>query len=73
MTKPDQWKGRQMYPRDTVSSKKLDRLSDRLDRRIDHGKEVMQAKIVSLNERIAALEAAHRHLHVLVSPPPPED
>ncbi len=31
----DQWKGRQMYPKDTVSQKKLDRVADRLERRID--------------------------------------
>ncbi len=64
MTK-DQWKGRQMYPKDTVSQKKLDRVDDRLTRRIDLTNEKIHRKVVQLNERIAALEKAHEHLHVI--------
>ncbi len=54
-----------MYPKDTVSQKKLDRVDDRLTRRIDHQKEMLQKKIIEVNERLAALEKAHEHLHVI--------
>jgi len=60
MTKQDEWKGRQMYPRDTVSQKKLDRVDDRLTRRIDHQKERLQKFVIEFNKALQALEAAKR-------------
>ncbi len=52
----DQWKGRQLYPKDTVSQKKLDRQTDRLDKRIDHAKGLFGSRIRALEERVRALE-----------------
>ncbi len=54
MTK-DEWKGRQLYPKDTVSQKKLDRVDDRLTRRIDHQKErnhKLQQEVADLRQKL---------------------
>ncbi len=54
MTK-DEWKGRQLYPKDTVSQKKLDRVDDRLTRRIDHQKErnhKLQSEVADLQQAV---------------------
>ncbi len=58
----DKWKGRQLYPKDTVSQKKLDRVDDRLTRRIDHQKEQLHRKVTELNQALADLRAEMLHL-----------
>ncbi len=53
---PDKWRGRQLYPKDTVSQKKLDRVDDRLSRRID----LLKTKNNDLKVLIADLQNEFR-------------
>ncbi len=62
MTNPDKWRGRQMYPKDTVSQKKLDRVDDRSNRRID----LLKTKHHDLTARVGDLENEIRLLHKLL-------
>ncbi len=66
MTEPkDKWRGRQLYPKDTVSQKKLDAVDDRSNRRIDLLKvkvNDLQAKLGGLELEIRAWSAAVRKL-----------
>ncbi len=50
---PDQYKGRQMYPKDTVTRKQMDRQDDRQTRRVD----LHRDRLERLIERVVKLEA----------------
>ncbi len=48
----DPYKGRQMYPKDTVTQKQLDRKVDRVEYRLDHYK----ARVRALTEDVRILQ-----------------
>ncbi len=54
----DKYMGRQMYPKDTVTRKQMDRQDDRQTRRID----LQGDKIHKLKLRIGELEAAWQRI-----------
>ncbi len=58
----DKYLGRQMYPKDTVTRKQMDRQDDRQTRRIDLWKE----KHNRLDGRLAALEIKLARLTVMI-------
>ncbi len=51
----DVYRGRQMVPKDTVSQKKMDRQVDRLDKRIDHFKQLFAARLSELQSSVDLL------------------
>ncbi len=51
-----------MYPKDTVSQKKLDRVDDRSNRRID----LLKTKHHDLTVRVATIENEVRELHKML-------
>ncbi len=59
----DQWKGKTAYPRDVATKRHVDRVQDRLDRRVDlHGD-----KVERLKSHVSDLEKQIRDLTVLVT------
>jgi len=56
----DKYMGRQMYPKDTVTRKQMDRQDDRQTRRVDHLKErhlQLKAQLAEFATRVSRLEA----------------
>ncbi len=55
------WKGKTVYPRDVATKRHVDRVQDRLDRRIDlHGE-----KVERLKSTIVELQRESRDLRVI--------
>ncbi len=58
----DHWKGKTAYPRDVATKRHVDRVQDRLDRRVDlHGEKVQRLKI-----QLIELRRDHHDLRVVV-------
>ncbi len=62
MTSRDKWQGRQLYPRDTVSQKKLDVVDDRSNRRID----LLKVKLHDLQQQVGGLENDLRLVNTMI-------